>query len=124
MKNIFTKSILAFVFFILSLNAFSQSGWDTLPWKSYADYRLQPLNKSYVTTGVLYDRVFPIAHMDEHTGLSLDEDTTSSDHFKQGYYEMYNSIYNPTAIPTPDDIENMLDTFPAWHGHPYRDSLL
>jgi hypothetical protein len=31
---------------------------------------------------------------------------------------MYNSIYNPTGIATPDDIENMLDTFPAWHGHP------
>lgn len=98
MKNIYIKISSAFLFIILSLNAFSQSGWDTLPWKSYADYRLQPLNKSYVNTGVLYDRVFPIAHMDEHTGLSTTEDTTSSDHFKQGYYEMYNSIYNPTGI--------------------------
>ncbi len=118
MKNNFTKIILAFVFFILSVNAFSQSGWDTLPWKNYADFRMQPLNKSYVTTGVLYDRVFPIAHMDEHTGLSTTEDTTSSDHFKQGYYEMYNAIYNPIGIATPDDLENMLDTFPAWNGHP------
>lgn len=91
MKNIFTKTLLASVFFILSLNAFSQSGWDTLPWKSYADFRLQSLNKSYISTGVLYDGVFPIANMDEHTGLSTDEDTTSSDHFKQGYYEMYNA---------------------------------
>ncbi|MEO6869803.1 MAG: hypothetical protein ABI168_09170 [Ginsengibacter sp.] len=33
--------------------------------------------------------------MDEHTGLLLDEDTTSPDHFKQGYYEMYNSISKP-----------------------------
>lgn len=71
-----------------------------------------------VTTGVLYDRVFPIAHMDEHTGLLSTEDTTSSDHFKQGYYEMYNSIYNPAGIYTPDDVNNILDTFTAWHGHP------
>lgn len=60
MKNAFAKSILTFLFSAISLLAFSQSGWDTLPWKSYADYRLQPLNKSYVTTGVLYDRVFPL----------------------------------------------------------------
>ncbi len=114
----FIKTNLTILFSIISLFAFSQQGWDTLPWKSYADYRLQPLNKSYVTTGVLYDRVFPIAHLDEHTGLSVDEDTTTPDHFKQGYYEMYHSIYNPSGIYTPDDVENMLDTFSAWNGHP------
>ena len=73
MKNIYTKAIIVLICFAYSFNSFSQSGWDTLPWKSYADFRLQPLNKSYVTTGVLYDRVFPIAHMDEHTGLSTNE---------------------------------------------------
>jgi hypothetical protein len=56
--------------------------------------------------------------MDEHTGLSSTEDTTSPAHFKQGYYEMYNSIYNPAGIYTPDDVENILDTFSAWHVHP------
>lgn len=111
MKNyylLFSTIILSLCF---SLTGYSQTGWDTLPWKSYAAYRLQPLNKNQVTTGVLYDRVFPIANMDEHTGLSPNEDTTSSDHFKQGYYEMYNSIYNPTGIYTPGDVESMLDTF-------------
>ena len=93
MKNIYTKAIIVLICFAYSFNSFSQSGWDTLPWKNYADFRLQPLNKSYVTTGVLYDRMFPIAHMDEHTGLLTTEDTTSSDHFKQGYYEMYNNFW-------------------------------
>ncbi|MEO6837864.1 MAG: hypothetical protein ABI185_05720 [Ginsengibacter sp.] len=70
MKNKLIKtSALSILLFISSFTAFSQTVWDTLPWKSYADYRLQPLNKSYVTTGVLYDRAFPIAHMDEHTGF-------------------------------------------------------
>jgi hypothetical protein len=117
-----TSFILRFYLLLLLIFAsqigFSQALWDTLPWKSYADYRLQPLNKNYVNTGVLYDRVFPIAHMDEHTGLLSNEDTTSSDHFKQGYYEMYNSIYNPTGIYTPNDLDNILDTFSAYHGHP------
>jgi hypothetical protein len=119
MKKTFTKlTSLIVLLFSFSVGAFSQAQWDTLPWKSYADYRLQPLNKSYVTTGVLYDRVFPIAHMDEHTGLSSTEDTTSPDHFKQGYYEMYNSMYTPSGMLTPDDVENILDTFHIWHGHP------
>ena len=118
MKNKLTKTTCIIILLsICSLASFSQTVWDTLPWKSYADYRLQPLNKTFVTTGVLYDRVFPIAHMDEHTGLLSTEDTTSSDHFKQGYYEMYNSIYNPTGIYTPDDVENILDTFSIYNGH-------
>lgn len=115
----FTKIIcLIILLFSFSLAAFSQTQWDTLPWKSYADFRLQPLIKTYVTTGVLYDRIFPIAHMDEHTGLSSTEDTTSSDHFKQGYYEMYNSTYNTSGIYSPDDIDNILDTFSVYNGHP------
>lgn len=119
MKNKLIKTTgIAILLFISSFTVFSQTVWDTLPWKSYADYRLQPLNKSYVTTGILYDRMFPIAHIDEHTGLSSGEDTTSSDHFKQGYYEMYNSIYNPKGIYSPNDMENMLDNYPVWNGHP------
>ena len=78
MKNKFTKiTCIGILLFAFTIEASSQTAWDTLPWKSYADYRLQPLNKTYVTTGVLYDRVFPIAHMDEHTGLLSTEDTTS-----------------------------------------------
>ena len=84
---------------IISQTLFSQTAnWDTLPWKNYADFRLQPLDKSYINTGVLYDRVFPIAQLDERTGLLPNEDTTSSNHFKQSYYEMYNSIYNTLNI--------------------------
>jgi|GEM_PF-5158140 len=39
MKNLLKKIVLVTIFFVLSINVFSQSGWDTLPWKSYADYR-------------------------------------------------------------------------------------
>lgn len=119
MKKHFTKvTVLITLLFSFSVSAFSQAQWDTLPWKNYADYRLQLLNKSYVTTGVLYDRMFPIAHMDEHTGLLSTEDTASSDLFKQGYYEMYNSIYNPTGVYTADDVENTLANYTTWNAHP------
>jgi len=39
----------------------AQTNWDTLPWQQYADWKLQNLNKSYITTGILYDRSFPIS---------------------------------------------------------------
>lgn len=95
MNKTLTKIACLIILLFSFTTAFSQTVWDTLPWKNYADYRLQPLIKSYINTGVLYDRVFPIANLDERTGLLPNEDTTSSDHFKQSYYEMYNSIYNP-----------------------------
>lgn len=83
MKNIFTKIALIVTLWFISATVFAQnfigeSGWDTLPWKSYADYRLQLLDKSYINTGLLYDRVFPIANMEDHTGIAgRSEDTTS-----------------------------------------------
>lgn len=77
--------------FISTLSAFGQtppSTWDTLPWKNYADFKLQLLNKSHVTTGVLYDRVLPIAQLEEHPGLpSTNSDMTSPDHLLQAYFE-------------------------------------
>jgi hypothetical protein len=73
MKNKLTKTVSLITLLLISYSVvFSQTVWDTLPWKSYADYRLQPLNKSYITTGVLYDRVFPMAYMDEHIGFLND----------------------------------------------------
>lgn len=43
----------------------SQTYRDTIPFKIQADFKLQYLDKSYITTGILYDRVFPIATIDE-----------------------------------------------------------
>jgi hypothetical protein len=61
MKKIFIKILnLIILLFSFSSVAFSQTVWDTLPWENYADYRLQNLDKSYINTTVLYDRVFPI----------------------------------------------------------------
>lgn len=82
-KTVFVLQIL--IAFTSELNA--QQNWDTLPWKNYADYKLQNLNKSYITTNILYDRVFPLANVDEYTGLpaATNTDTTHPDHM-QAYY--------------------------------------
>ena len=95
----------------------AQSSWDTLPWKSFADYRLQQLDKNYVTTGILYDRVFPIANVDEYNGRPNSNDTTSPKHFLQAYYEIFNASYNNTSFITPENLNNLLDT-PYYNAHP------
>ncbi|MEO7121311.1 MAG: hypothetical protein ABIY62_09440, partial [Ginsengibacter sp.] len=47
-----------------------------------ADSVFQNLNKSYVTTGILYDRVFPFATL--HTFNTPSQDTASTEQFLQG----------------------------------------
>jgi hypothetical protein len=92
-SKITTRAVLALVVIIaFAFNAQSQQNWDTLPWKSYSDFKLQNLNKSYVTTNILYDRMFPLADVDDYKGLHYDTntDTTHPDHIMQAYYEMYN----------------------------------
>ena len=68
----------------------AQQNWDTLPWKSYADYKMLNLNKSYINTNILYDRMFPLADVDEYKGIPYDTntDTTHPDHIMQAYYEI------------------------------------
>jgi hypothetical protein len=61
-----TKRQLIAVFILLSVTftTIAQSTWDTLPYKSYADFKLQNLNKSLITTGILCDRMFPAADIE------------------------------------------------------------
>jgi hypothetical protein len=122
-KRPFSKQgCIALAFLLFTANAFSQtttSTWDTLPWRNYADFKLQLLNKSFITTGVLYDRVFPVAQVDEHPGLpSSNNDTTGPDHFLQAYYEMYNSMYNVSGVLHPDSLNSLIQTGVAANQHP------
>lgn len=98
----------------------AQTTWDTLPWKSYSDFKLQNLNKAYVNTNILYDRVFPLANVDEYTGLPAytNTDTTHPDHWMQAYYEIYNSAYNVSGWVSPDDLDSLIKTNGTYNQHP------
>jgi hypothetical protein len=120
------KSILrigrAFICLFLALTQFysssnAQTAWDTLPWKSKADYKLQPLNKNYIPTGILYDRVFPYANVDEHIGDVNSTDTTTPGKFMQSYYEMYNASYNTNGWISPNNLNTLVDS-PFYNAHP------
>lgn len=74
-----------------------------------ADQVLLNLNKANVTTGILYDRVFPLANLHKFQGLSTD-DTTNTEHFHQAYYELYNAMINNGSYQTPEALNNYLKT--------------
>ena len=79
----FTRHCIALLVLLSFCNFLSaQTVWDTLPWKQYADWKLQNLNKTFITTNILYDRMFPLANVDEYKGIpSTNSDTTHPDHW-------------------------------------------
>lgn len=77
-------------------------------YKQGADSTMLNLNKAVLTTNVLYDRVFPLAHLQDYTGLA-GGDTTNSDHFHQAYYELYNSMSSTAGYQTPENFQSYLN---------------
>lgn len=63
-------------------------------YKHLTDSLFQHLNKLEVTTGVLYDRVFPLSGL--NTFNLIVPDTSSKAHFIQAYSEYYRSAFNPS----------------------------
>ena len=71
-----------------------------------ADSVFKNLNKSYITTGILYDRVYPSAML--HVFNTVYFDTTNVLHFQQAYYELYNAKYNKTRLVKPDTVDKRI----------------
>lgn len=96
---------------VMSLTVKAQAvNWDTLPYIQQADFKLAQLNKSLISTNILYDRVMPISNIERFKAQENQNDTSSPRHFVQAYYELFNSAYNNTAWLTPDALDNRLDT--------------
>lgn len=72
-------------------------------YKYVADSLFYHLDKSGVTTNILYDRVFPLANL--HSFNKLQPDTASNKHFRQAYAELYNAAYNNTSWLLPMHID-------------------
>lgn len=115
------QGILLSLLFLLfyQTNLYSQNNsWDTLPWRDYADYKFQNLNKSLIPKGVLYDRVFPFANVHTYEGSLSFTDTTYTNHFIQSYYEMYQASYNTTGKKLPEDLDSLLNKNYTSNEHP------
>lgn len=76
------------------------------------DRFLQYLDKSQVPTGILYDRVPPIAELDTLSGV-INNNTnpaikTSSFHFLQAWQELYNASYNQSSMLKPEWLDALI----------------
>ena len=58
----FMKLTLVCSCILMSFSTKSQTiNWDTLPYRQQSDFKLAQLNKTLISTNILYDRVMPIA---------------------------------------------------------------
>src|SRR3954468_22475213 len=71
-----------------------------------ADSVFENLDKRYITTGILYDRVYPSAML--HVFNTSDFDTSNVYHFIQAYYELYNAKYNKTTLIEPGLVDSRI----------------
>lgn len=96
---------------LMSFSTKSQTiNWDTLPYRQQSDFKLAQLNKTLISTNILYDRVMPIADIERFKGQENLYDTSSPRHLVQAYYELYNSAYNNSTWITPELLDSRLDT--------------
>jgi hypothetical protein len=70
------------------------------------DSLLLHLDKSAISTGILYDRAWPLANL--QTVNNSSPDTLSNVYFKQAYFEMFTSAYNQSAWVPTDTIKNRI----------------
>jgi hypothetical protein len=73
---------------------------------NFSDSVFQHLDKSPVTTGILYDRTYPLASLH---AFNIQTDTVNSELFEQGYFELYNATYSKNTFLNPDDLTYIRD---------------
>lgn len=64
------------------------------------------LDKTSITTNILYNRAYPFAELDTY---SLTADTTEARWIEQAYFEMYHAAYNKSSFVLPSDLEDIAD---------------
>ncbi len=62
---------------------------------------MQPLDKTILTTNILYDRIFTLAYIQDYKGDAV-SDTTNTEHFHQAYYEIFSSMTNTASYQNPE----------------------
>jgi len=76
---------------------------ETTAWGHSVDSLLQYVDKSRIASGILYDRVLPLAALPYFDRFRAD--TSSAEHLRQAYLELYLSAYNQAGFAhTPSQL--------------------
>ncbi|RTQ48495.1 T9SS type A sorting domain-containing protein [Hymenobacter gummosus] len=78
----------------------------TNPYTRLVDSLLQHVSKSGVSSSLLYDRVLPLALLH---AFEPAVDTSSAQHFRQAYLELYAASYTVPPRPAPERFDDRLD---------------
>lgn len=100
-NNFFNNALLICAYLFLPSLFLAQT------YKQEAETVMQPLDKTILTTNILYDRIFPLAHIQDYKGDAV-SDTTNTEHFHQAYYEIFSSMSNTASYQSPETFNNSL----------------
>jgi hypothetical protein len=89
---------------ILCIYTFNSVGQSSLTFTQAMDSVLAPLDKNRIPTGILYERVKPIANIDLFNLPSSDPFISDYSYFNQAYFELYNAAYNKTGWLNPQHL--------------------
>lgn len=87
--------LLAGILLLLLNHLFAQSD---NPYVQKVDSMTANLNKSFITTGILYDRAPPLSNLDL---FNAQIDTSDYEFFSQAYFELFYAAYNTSGWQTP-----------------------
>ena len=95
MKQLFLKHRLLLPLLIPFTFLLSAKAQQDYLYAEKADSLFANLDKSLITTGILYDRAFPLSRFDLYNPAT---DTVDYEYISQAYYELYQAAYNFTVI--------------------------
>ncbi len=89
--------------FLIGLNPIIHSQQNYI-YTERADSLFANLDKSLITTGILYDRAFPLSRFDLYNSAT---DTVDYEYISQAYYELYQAAYNRYVLLEPGMLNEM-----------------
>lgn len=89
-----------------SITAVFNSSANFETYTEFIDNEMRYLDKSGITSGILYDRVNNLAGLDDFNISQID--TSSNKHFKQSYFEMMGADYNANDWMPMEDLNNLI----------------
>lgn len=101
MKPLYTRALATALLF-WTVNAPAQT---TFPYTEKADAIFQNLDKTPITTGILFDRAAPLSRFDLYNPM---DDTVDYEMVTQTYYELYQSAYQRTNLLDPSTLGKMV----------------
>lgn len=114
MRNKFLLLICILGFSVIAKAQYTLNAQDTGKslYQQNADSLFQYLDKSVITTNILYDRVVHFADLDTLSGLITNNTnstiSTSAGHFLQAWQELYDANYNQSNLMKPEWIDALV----------------